>query len=247
LIPQKTVNWDGGRVWPQYVKQYTGANVYDYAVAGAVCDKTFANTGRNGVKQNQIPAFLADNSFVNATTSKPVLNNPSATTVYAIWIGTNDIGNGAFLTEDQPRGLALTSFTDCVFAQLDSLYAAGARNFVLLNLPPLDLSPQYALPENAGVSAPKYWTTKTTYNPNITQTSEKMREYSTLLNAIYQYQIPYQVKIARRYPTSTFRLYDVHALVCCSLLHYLPSLLSNAVLTHLFARCPTFGITLLLT
>jgi phospholipase/lecithinase/hemolysin len=165
------------------------------------------------VKQDQIPTFLTDNEYVNNSTGQRVLYNPSAETVYAIWIGTNDLGDTAFFTEEQPKGMGLTNYTDCVFEQLDRLYDIGARRFVIMNIAPLDLSPQYALPENDGVTAPRYWKDKTQYNSNLTQTSEKMRQYSALVNSIYEFQIPYQVKITKRYAKSQFALFDVHSLV----------------------------------
>jgi hypothetical protein len=203
----------GGRVWPEYVNQYSGVNIYDYARSGSVCDSTISSKSRRGVKQDQIPTFLADNEYVNNSTGQRVLDNPSAETVYAIWIGTNDLGNGIFLTEEQPKGMPLTNYTDCVFEQLDRLYDIGARRFVIMNIAPLDLSPQYALPENDGVTAPRYWKDKTQYNSNLTQISEKMRQYSTLVNSVYEFQIPYQVKLTKRYAKSQFALFDVHSLV----------------------------------
>lgn len=164
------------------------------------------------MKQDQIPTFLADNQYVNSTGQR-ALYNPSPQTVYAIWIGTNDLGNGVFLTESQPKGLPITNYTDCVFEQLDRLYAIGARRFVIMNIAPLDLSPQYALPENGGVTAPRYWKDKIQYNSNLTQISEKMRQYCTLVNAIYEYQIPYELKVMNRFAKSQFALFDVHSLV----------------------------------
>jgi hypothetical protein len=164
------------------------------------------------VKQDQLPSFLADNEYVNSTGQR-VLDNPSAETVYAIWIGTNDLGNGVFFTDSQPKGFPLTKYTDCVFEQLDRLYDIGARRFVLMNIAPLDLTPQYALPENGGVTNSRYWKNKSQFNSNLTQISETMREYSILINAIYNYRIPYELKVASRYARSQFTLFDVHSLV----------------------------------
>jgi hypothetical protein len=169
------------------------------------------------VKQNQIPTFLEDNSYVSNTTGQPALVNPPDETVYAIWIGTNDIGYGGFLTEVQPAGMPLTYMTDCVYAQLDRLYAIGARVFVLMNMAPLDLTPLYALPQNGGSLNAQYWTDKAAYDSNITRSSEKMRQYVALVNAVYDYQTPYDVVVADRYPHSRFAVYDVHALVRCDL------------------------------
>jgi phospholipase/lecithinase/hemolysin len=165
------------------------------------------------VKQNQIPSFLGDNVYVSNTTGEPALVNPPDETVYAIWIGTNDIGYGGFLTEVQPAGMPLTYLTDCVYAQLDRLYAIGARVFVLMNMAPLDLTPLYALPQNGGSVNAQYWTDKAAYDSNITRPSEKMRQYVTMVNAVYDYQTPYDVVVADRYPHSRFAVYDVHALV----------------------------------
>lgn len=109
------------------------------------------------MKQDQIPTFLADNQYINSIGQRAQVYNPNSQTVYAIWIGTNDLGNGVFLTESQPKGMPITNYTDCVFEQLDRLYAIGARRFVVMSMAPLDLSPQYTLPENGGVTAPRYW------------------------------------------------------------------------------------------
>lgn len=61
---QSTDTTTGGRIWPQYIQQYTGINLYDYAVSGAVCDTAFAPSTRSGVKQNQMPSFLQDHAYV---------------------------------------------------------------------------------------------------------------------------------------------------------------------------------------
>ncbi|KAL3471350.1 hypothetical protein BJX99DRAFT_29548 [Aspergillus californicus] len=200
----------GGRVWPSYVQQYTGVNLYDYAVSGAMCDTAISNSPRNGIKQDQIPTFLSD---TGKTANKPAVINPPHETVYAIWIGTNDLGYSGFITEVQPKGMPVTYLTDCVYAQLDRLHEIGARNFVLLNNAPLDLSPQHALPENGGLLNSEFWTDKSTYEPNITRSSEKIRQYLTLANAVYEYQTPYEVLIANRYAGSSFAVYNVHDLI----------------------------------
>jgi phospholipase/lecithinase/hemolysin len=134
-------------------------------------------------------------------------------TIYAIWIGTNDLGNRAFFTDSQPDGMSITAYTDCVFEQLDRLYEVGARRFVLMNIAPLYVSPQYARPENGGVESSQFWSDKAEFNANLTQTTEKMRQYSTLVNAVYGYRVPYELKVAGRYPRSSFAVFDTHSLV----------------------------------
>lgn len=67
----------GGRIWTEYIQQYTGVNLYDYAVSGAVCDTYFSPSSRNGVKQDQIPYFSNDTDY----TGNGSLINPGNETV----------------------------------------------------------------------------------------------------------------------------------------------------------------------
>ena len=172
-------------------------------------------SNRAGINQTQVPTFLDDHRWTSNVTHLPALHNPPSETVYAVWIGTNDLGNAGWLTESQqPRGLPLTYETDCVFAQLDRLYEdAGARSFVVMNLAPLELLPQYALPELGGVEVSRFWQDKLAYNDNMTQIAEKMRQYRTMVNAVYEWQTPYLVKLTDRYPDSAFAVFDVYSLV----------------------------------
>jgi phospholipase/lecithinase/hemolysin len=213
VAPQSNETSTGGRVWPSYVQQYSGVNLYDYAVSGAVCDSVIANTERSGIKQDQMSSFLTDNSYRDNRTGSRALINPSDETVYAIWIGTNDLGYGGFLTEVQPDGMPLTYFTDCVYEQLDRLHAVGARAFVLMNIAPLDLCPEYARPENGGDETGQFWSNKAGYDTNVTRSSEKMRQYFTMVNEVFEYRTPFELLLANRYPGSRFAVYDVHALV----------------------------------
>lgn len=208
---QSTVTSTGGRIWPQYIQQYTGINLYDYAVSGAVCNAYFSPSKRNGVKQNQVPYFLKDKDYVGDNS----LVIPSNETIYAIWIGTNDLGPSSFFTDNR-LSLTLLDYVDCVYEQLDTLHEAGARNFVLLNLAPLNYAPMYALPENGGTINTTFWKDEGVYNSNVTQVSEKMRQYVALLNSIYDFRTSEEVQISDRYPSSSFTIFDVHSLVWTS-------------------------------
>lgn len=84
----------------------------------------------------------------------------------AIWIGTNDLGPSAFFTDNR-ASLTIVDFVDCVYNQLDTLYDAGARNFVLLNLAPLNHVPSFALPEYGGTLNTQFWPNEDTYNDNV--------------------------------------------------------------------------------
>lgn len=122
------------------------------------------------------------------------------------------MGPAAFFT-DSRLNLTISDYVDCVYEQLDTLYEAGARNFVLLNIAPLNYAPMYALPENGGTIGSNFWKDESTYNTNATQVSEKMRQYVALVNSIYKYRTPDEVEISDRYPESSFTIFDVHSLV----------------------------------
>ena len=152
----------------------------------------------------EIPAFLADDKLHGL---------PQDSTVYAMWIGTNDLGYEGFLTDSQTGNTTVTTYVDCIYHALDTVYATGGRQFVLMNLAPLHLAPLYAVPENGGVSGEEssYWPWKP---ENITEVSYRMKEQVVALNQVFSYRTPYELSIARRYPGASFAVMDMYGLVC---------------------------------
>ena len=79
--------------------QSTGVKLYDYAVNGAACSnkitpriEPITDQLYPSVLEYEVPAYIED-------TKAEAL--PSDSTVYAIWIGTNDLGYEGFLTDSQ--------------------------------------------------------------------------------------------------------------------------------------------------
>lgn len=160
----------------------------------------------------EVPAFLADRGTVrngtNETYFSPALSSDDA--VYSLWIGTNDLGVGAFLTDSQILGKVLTDYTDCVFQVFDQLYASGARKFVLFNNAPLQLAPLYANETLNGVGDNQYWNPKPS---NHTAIAETMHEYTTTTNNVFKYQSPYEMLVAGRYPGANLAVFNVWQLL----------------------------------
>lgn len=194
-------------------------NLYNYAVSGAVCSneitpRTFSsiNAPFPSVLEYEVSAFLADSK--HKVSGKRFLHIPPRETVYSIWIGTNDLGNYAFITDSQVKDKTIPDYINCVYSVLDRVYASGGRYFVLMNLAPLQLAPLYATPENGGVGANHYWPDKPY---NLTLTSYRMWEQVATVNHVFQYQTPYELLVARRYPGARFAVMDMYGLVCCVL------------------------------
>ncbi len=80
------------------MQQRTGARYFDYAVSGATCSnqiisRLFPAIGKPfpSVLDDEIPSFQADVGAKTLYADRSALN-----TVYTLWIGTNDLGMGAF-------------------------------------------------------------------------------------------------------------------------------------------------------
>jgi hypothetical protein len=142
LLPESTSTPGGGITWDRWVSTYSGAKLYDYAVSGAVCSNKMIYrylASINGpfpdVLGYEVPVFIADVHYINSSTGKNTLytDREANNTVYSMWIGTNDLGVGALLTDDQIPGTNITTFTECAFQAFVLIYSTGARYFVLMN------------------------------------------------------------------------------------------------------------------
>lgn len=186
-------------------------------MGGAVCSNelTPRTYGKNNdqfpsVLEYEVPAFVTDKAYKDPETHTAVLDVPTDETVYSLWIGTNDLGNDAFLTDSQVKGKTIVNYVDCVLASLEKLYSAGARYFVLMNVIPLNYVPQYALPQAGGLKATPFFQDKPS---NITAVSYRVMEQVTLVNDAFKYRVPYELLIAKKFPGARFANYDVWGLV----------------------------------
>jgi hypothetical protein len=169
------------------------------------------------VLQYEVPAYIADSKYY--TNGKKFLDIPAHSTVYSIWIGTNDLGDNAFLTDSQVAGTTIPDYIACVYEALDQVYGNGARYFVLMNIAPLQLTPLYATPEAGGVAATQFWPNKPS---NLTEISYRMWEQVVTVNDVYRHQTPFDVLVRNRYPGAKFAVMDMYGLVS-SPLFYSPS------------------------
>ena len=107
------------------------------------------------------------------------------------------------------KGTNITTYVDCIYNQLQRVYDNGGRYFVLMNIAPLNLAPEYAAPPN-DVGANQYWPDKP---KNHTELSGRMLEQVVTVNAIFEYRTPFAVEIKKRFPGASIAVFDVHGLV----------------------------------
>ncbi|KAF2864505.1 carbohydrate esterase family 16 protein [Piedraia hortae CBS 480.64] len=187
---------DGGRPWVQYVHQYTGCAVYNYAVGGAVCSKAITPVDFPDIATYEVSAFTADKAYTGSD-GKRFLTVSQNKTAYAIWIGTNDLG--VFVRGQNDK---VGQYIDCVYDQVKRLYDSGARYFVILNVSPLDRAPEYAAPPN-DVGANQYWADKPADHAAI---SDHMKNLVASANAAYD-------KKRTSLPGAEVAVFDVHSLL----------------------------------
>jgi hypothetical protein len=107
-------------------------------------------------------ALVADTKYINQTTHTNTfyLNRRADNTVYSMWIGTNDLGVDAFLTDSSLHETTIPNYVDCIYNRFDVINKAGGRNFVLMNTAPLQLSPLYGMPGAGRLTISHYWLDK---------------------------------------------------------------------------------------
>ncbi|KAF2094055.1 GDSL lipase/acylhydrolase family protein [Rhizodiscina lignyota] len=217
LLAASNSTSDGGYIWTRYVTFYASrpghsVKLYNYAVSGAVCDNDLGSrffASINGpfpdIKNYEMPAFYADVNFRYSNGTKALDIDPSST-VYAMWIGTNDLGTDEFLTDSQVPGKTLVDYLDCVYDMIDKIYAnpINGRYLVLMNIAPLQLVPMYQLMNISGLDEGYQ---------NATETHYRMWEQVALVNQAYEWRTMGEVMVKKRYPGMKIAVFDVNSLL----------------------------------
>jgi len=128
----------GGANYIDYVTvQYNKSLIlnYNFAYGGATIDASLVAPYEPTVLS------LTDqvNEYLSSIASKPA-STPwtSSDTLFSVWIGINDIGNSYYNGGGSAFNAKLIA---AYFALVQKLYTSGARNFLFINVPPIDRSP----------------------------------------------------------------------------------------------------------
>ncbi|KAG1736687.1 carbohydrate esterase family 16 protein [Suillus paluster] len=127
---------DGGYSWPTWAAMYGDFNLHGFARSGATCSNFYTYRPFPPIMGWQLPTYLDE------TNNGTLALNPEET-MYTIWIGTNDLGAGALLTGSDAF-TSIVQVRQCVIDVIDILYKSGARNFIIQNILPLDLTILYS-------------------------------------------------------------------------------------------------------
>ncbi|KAI0537905.1 carbohydrate esterase family 16 protein [Xylaria digitata] len=246
VIPHSNVTAAGGYSWPYFASQKLGAATYNYAVGGAVCSNEivlrYLDTGSikfpfPSVIDDEVPTFKADIEYASTHTNTTFFQDRTPeNSVYSLWIGTNDLGTGGFLSDQQMPGKTISDYIDCVWSLFDEVYSSGGRRFVLSTQAPLERSPLYASIEHGGSGDVSYWTNKTAYN--TTQYEEKIRESTTTVNTIFDYGAPFQLLVQKRWPGASFTILDAHQIILDIIAEPSKYLDTPANVTGFYYSCP---------
>ncbi|KAI1119855.1 carbohydrate esterase family 16 protein [Nemania abortiva] len=219
VIPISNVTAGGSYGWPYYASQKLGATLVDYAVSGAVCSNEIVyryldsiNGPYPSVIDYEVPAFKADVEYASTHPKSTLLQHRTAgNSVYALWIGTNDLGNGGFLLDLQNAGYTISDYIDCIWSAFDGIYSTGGRRFALFTQAPLEISPLYKAIEHGGAGNVNFWPNKTAYN--TLEYEEKILEYTTAVNTIYDYGVAFQLLVKKRWPGASFTIFNTHQII----------------------------------
>ncbi|KAJ7166386.1 hypothetical protein C8R43DRAFT_985757 [Mycena crocata] len=110
---------------------------YNYAFGGATINASLVAPFEPTVLSliDQVNEFLTG----GVAGKPPATPWTSANALFSVWIGVNDMAGSWFQPGD--RGAFADILLDEYFALMQKLYAVGARNFLFLNVPRVDLTP----------------------------------------------------------------------------------------------------------
>ncbi len=193
-----------GPIWLDRFQQLTGMAVQNWAVGGSMAkpheDPEFkkhnfkegtylsASLAISGTVQKEIQRYIK-----NSLKNKRTINSSSS--LYLIWIGGNDYltwmgsSKDVDIFMDQPEHpragshTIIEGVTESIIDNLKALYAAGAREFLLVNLPNMGILPRildnetYHMHQNEGV------------NKRLFDLSSKLKKISVLHNRILEQKL----------------------------------------------------------
>ncbi|KAG1734316.1 carbohydrate esterase family 16 protein [Suillus lakei] len=155
-----------GQNWVQFLTStynQTAVKTFDLAYGGATIDGALVPPYLPTVISvvDQVTQF---NEYLASKPAGATWN--SANSLFAVWIGINDVGNSfgwTNITQVEFYGTLMNR----LFSQVEDLYSKGARSFLFLTVPPTDRAPLFL--QQGSTAAAQMHTDIAEYNTQLTQ------------------------------------------------------------------------------
>ncbi|KAJ7083594.1 GDSL lipase/acylhydrolase [Mycena belliarum] len=184
---------DKGTAWPVYAAGYSKTTLHPFARSGATCSNNITFRPFPPVFESQLPLYFTE-------TGNGSLRLPAGETVYTLWIGTNDLGVNSLVTGS--NNASVVDVVACMVDWVRVLYKSGARNFIVQNMIPLELTVLYA----ADSYPNRFWAVER----NASDWSVLMREMVLSGNALTKLMLQ---ALAPTLPGSHIAVFDSHSLI----------------------------------
>ncbi|KAI8072733.1 GDSL-like Lipase/Acylhydrolase-domain-containing protein [Gongronella butleri] len=127
--------WTNGPVWSEHVAAAWNASLHSFAYSGAVCD--------NALYPNNTSIYYTTPSIMDQVEFYYTqhLNMDPSDTVYAFWVGVNDVHQ---MFKENPEMPPLESISACIAYQIETVHRLfNANQILLMNLPPMEKMPYF--------------------------------------------------------------------------------------------------------
>lgn len=134
--------WSNGDIWLDYLKTKINVDIDNRAIAGAMTEGHENSTIQSMINSGALPDLGFNGQIDSYVATNPIFD--SATTLFALWIGGNDLlefsrGESKYASPDA----LIYGATAVITQSMENLYAKGARNFLVLNLPDIGMAPAF--------------------------------------------------------------------------------------------------------
>ncbi|KAJ7143673.1 carbohydrate esterase family 16 protein [Mycena epipterygia] len=184
---------DQGTAWPVYAAGYSKTALHPFARSGATCSNNITFRPFPPVFEDQLPLYFME-------TGNGSLHLPADETIYTLWIGTNDLGVDSLITGS--NNASVVDVSGCMVDWVRTLYASGARNFIMQNMIPLELTILYS----ANSYPNRFWAVER----NASDWSVLMREMVLSGNKLTELMLQ---ALAPSLPGSHIAIFDSHSLI----------------------------------
>jgi len=131
-------NFSGSKTWQIHLSDSHNMTLWSFATSGAVINLNI--TYRESFPIDFLKQY--DLFYERMSLNKKYFDRwNSKDTLFAIYLGSNDIHEVNFLNNNKTVNENINGIIQSMFMKIEDIYKVGGRNFLILNISPLDLAP----------------------------------------------------------------------------------------------------------